>query len=180
MSQAHYVPDQTLLLDLISRCALNDQQAFQTLYQETSSAVLGSLIRLLPNRDSAEDCLQEAFIQVWNKADQYHEGKGSVFGWIITIARYRAIDCIRKERPAVELEKAAPFLGETPELGGDHRQLLKCLEQLPDQSADMILQSYIAGYTQTELSESTGTPLGTVKSWMRRGLAALKSCLKND
>ncbi|MDD9893878.1 MAG: sigma-70 family RNA polymerase sigma factor [Gammaproteobacteria bacterium] len=180
MSQAHYQPDQSLLLDLISRCALNDQQAFQALYQETSAAILGSLMRLLPNRDSAEDCLQEAFIQVWNKADQYHEGKGTVFGWMVTIARYRAIDCIRKERPAVDLEQVEPFLGETPKLGGDHAQLLTCLEQLPDESAEMILKSYIAGYTQAELSTSSGTPLGTVKSWMRRGLAALKSCLNNE
>lgn len=180
MTNSAYQADQPKLLDLISRCAIHDQDAFKELYEQTSGPILGILIRMLNDRDKAEDCLQDAFVQIWNKADQYHAGKGNVFGWMVTIARYRAIDCIRKERPTVELEEASNLLAETPDFGGDHAQLMRCLKQLPEPSAEMIMQSYIAGYTQAELSTRSGQPLGTVKSWMRRGLAALKSCLEND
>lgn len=177
MTQTPYEPKQEQLLDLVARCAIGDQQAFKTLYDETSPAILGSLVRLLRNRDEAEDCLQDAYFQIWTHADQYHAGKGHVFGWMVTIARYRAIDRIRKVRPHVDSEEVENLLSETPNLGGDHKKLLACLEQLPAASAEMIIKSYVEGYSQSELSKLNNTPLGTVKSWLRRGLAALKQCL---
>lgn len=180
MSRSHYQPNQEQLLGLISRCAIQDQAAFEALYQEASGPILGVLMQMLPDRSTAEDCLQEAFLQIWHKADQYHQGKGSVFGWMVTIARYRAIDCIRKARPTVELDETQIGLADIPAFSGDEKRLQECLAQLPPDSAELILKSFVAGYTQSELSTSSQTPLGTVKSWIRRGLALLKQCLTHD
>lgn len=181
MSSQRYTPDQEQLVSLIGRCSIKDQAAFKALYDETSPAILGLLIRMLPNREAAEDCLQEAFLQFWNNANQYHVGKGPVFSWMITIARYRAIDRIRKQRYDVELSDAESVLVDTADLapvaGTEEKRLQACLAELEPNTASLIVKSYVEGYTQQELSQQTDTPLGTVKSWLRRGLAALKSCM---
>ena len=86
------------LADLLARCALGDRVAFADLYCATSSKLFGVLLRILKNEELAEDALQDVFISVWQKAGDYHAGRGAVMTWLISIARYRAIDMLRQRR----------------------------------------------------------------------------------
>jgi len=172
---------------LLAACARQDRQAFQRLYDLTSPQLLGCLIRQLRNRALAEDALQDVFVQVWRRAAQFQRERGSSWAWLIAIARYRAIDLQRRERRLVaggdqELE-AMPAEEESHDslLALGHRvtgALNDCLNALQPRQRDCIVLSYQHGMTHAEVAESIGEPLGSVKSWIRRGLAALRRCLE--
>jgi len=173
---------------LLAACARQDRQAFQRLYEMSSPQLLGCLVRVLRNRALAEEALQEVFIQVWRRAAEFRRERGSSWAWLIAIARYRAIDLQRRERRlagagAEGIEDIAG--GEEPHdslmtLG--HRAataLDGCLAGLQPRQRDCILLSYQGGLTHMEVADRIGEPLGSVKSWIRRGLAALKRCLES-
>jgi len=173
---------------LLAACARQDRQAFQRLYELTSSRLLACLIRLLRNRALAEDALQDVFIQVWSRAAQFQRDRGSSWAWLIAIARYRAIDLQRRERRLV-----AGGAGEFEAFAADeepHESLMalghraaaaldNCLNALQERQRHCILLSYQNGMTHAEVADRIGEPLGSVKSWIRRGLAALRRCLES-
>jgi len=173
---------------LLAACARQDRQAFQRLYERTAPQLLACLIRILRNRATAEDALQDVFVQVWGRAGQFESGRGSAWAWLISIARYRAIDLRRRESRIV----AEPYahIDEIP--GEDEPQdalaslgqratkaLTSCLAALQPRQRDCIVLAYQGGLTQAEVASEIGEPLGSVKSWIRRGLAALKRCLES-
>jgi RNA polymerase sigma-70 factor (ECF subfamily) len=174
--------------ELLAACARQDRQAFQRLYERTASQLLASLVRMLRNRALAEDALQDVFVQVWGRAGQYESGRGSAWGWLIAIARYRAIDLKRREsRMATgpsdaiddipgedEPQDALAALGQRAS-----KALAGCLGALQPRQRDCILLAYQGGLTHTEVAIEIGEPLGSVKSWIRRGLSALKRCLES-
>ncbi len=173
---------------LIARCARRDQAAFQRLYESTSPHVLACLLRILRQRALAEDALQEVYVQVWNRAGQYQPERGSAWAWLVSIARYRAIDLRRSEarRPAetgVDLDQlTAPFTATEPELGfGEQaaRALERCIGALQPRQRECIVLAYQGGLSHAEVAAEVAEPLGSVKSWIRRGLAALKRCLES-
>jgi RNA polymerase sigma-70 factor, ECF subfamily len=173
---------------LLAGCARQDRQAFQRLYERTASQLLACLIRMLRNRTLAEDALQDAFVQVWARAGQYDARRGSAWAWMIAIARYRAIDLRRREArvaadphadvdeiPAEdEPQDALAALGRSAT-----RALTTCLEALQPRQRQCIVLAYQGGLTHAEVAGATGEPLGSVKSWIRRGLTALKRCLES-
>lgn len=183
-------PDEELAA-LMMRCARRDGAALADLYRRTSPMLLGCLMRLLRRRALAEEALQDVFVAVWQRAGQFDQHRGRVGAWLVGIARYRAIDILRRERlTAAEPEALTAMLmsddagalrdREEPEpsdgvLSG--AALDRCLAGLTDGERGSIELAFVEGLTHGEVALRLQRPLGTVKSWIRRGLAALKDCL---
>jgi RNA polymerase sigma-70 factor (ECF subfamily) len=173
---------------LLAACARQDRQAFQRLYDCTAPQLLACLIRILRNRALAEDALQDVFVQVWGRAGQFESGRGSAWAWLIAIARYRAIDLRRREirqptEPWTDVDDI-PSDKELPDSGMALGQrasaaLSRCLGALQPRQRDCIVLAYQGGLTHAEVAGEIGEPLGSVKSWIRRGLTALKRCLES-
>ncbi len=178
--------DQDDLMRLLVAVSREDRDAFQQLYQSVSSRMFGMCLKLAGQRDLAEDALQEAFIQIWHRAREYHTDRGMPLGWMMSIARYRTLDMMRARKVRrstgeedlehIEDGREGP-LDESLRSAGE-AQLTGCLDELNDVQRDSILLSYYKGLTHDELAQVLSSPLGTVKSWVRRGLIALKRCLE--
>lgn len=176
------------LIDLLGRCALGDRGAFEQLYDQTSARLLGVLTRLMGRRDWAEEALQEAFVKIWMNASEYRPDRGHPMTWMTSIARYRGLDMLRKDKGEVSLEQRQEQGGALPqELTqqtleglhrlGDYRDLLRCLETLKPEHCQCLVLCYCEGYSHRELSERLSHPVGTVKTWIRRAGKVLKDCL---
>lgn len=170
------------LADLMHRCARGDQGAFRELYALTSPQLLALLIRMLRRRDLAEEVLQEAFVSAWRNAPEYTASRGRVFAWLTTIARNRALDELRRTKraaldPGASLDELPDEEGEETYGDAEVRALSACLDALPDGQRRSVQLAYLDGLSHDEIAQALRAPLGTVKSWVRRGLAALKQCL---
>lgn len=171
--------DDDALVALLSRTADGDRVAFAELYRLTAGALFAVLKRMLSSNEAAEDVLQDVYVSVWLKAGEYSEQRGRALTWLKSIARYRAIDALRRlgrERPFGdhELESiAAAYALPT----GDERKLHHCIDELSADQRNSVQLAYAGGFTQQEIAASLAMPLGTVKSWIRRALGALKRCM---
>ncbi len=155
------------------------------LYEREARWLLGVAMRIVRDRDTAHDVLQDAFLQIWQRAQTYQRALGSARGWIYTVVRHRALDEARKLRREVpvgdELEsladaEAASEHGAAEPLA-DSAALNRCLESLDDKKRECIVFAFVEGYTHEQIAAVLATPIGTVKSWIRRGLLMLKECL---
>lgn len=177
------------LVQLLAAVSAGDQRAFAQLYEASSSHLFGLLLRILQRRDWAEEALQDCFLKVWQKSESYEPSRGAPLTWLSTIARYRALDLLRMKRPEVEM----PEEGEEPPLtladpGQDPvdraiesqglGRLGECMGGLQAEQKRSVLLAYYEGYTHQELAQAMNAPLGTVKSWVRRGLSRLRECLE--
>ena len=180
--------DGTELEELLRRCALRDAGALQMLYMRTAPQLLAILVHMLGTRAVAEDALQEVFVRIWQQAAQFDCIKGRAMAWMVAIARNRAIDLQRVSRPmltldAAELAGAEQLRVEGPadnvEFSAASAALQRCLELLVAPQRQCLLLAYQRGLTQDQIALSIGQPLGTVKSWVRRGLQSLKACLES-
>lgn len=175
------------LAPLMPKIAAGDRAALRQLYQATSAKLFGVALRILSDREDAEDVLQEVYVTVWRRADRFDEARASVMTWVSTIARNRAIDRLRARGP---LAKAEPVEGlEIADEGvvgadallaaaQDAGRLQGCLGELDDRTGSVIRTAFFEGVTYEALARRMDAPLGTVKSWIRRGLARLKGCLE--
>jgi RNA polymerase sigma-70 factor, ECF subfamily len=171
-------------LELIKGVVRRDRAAFAALYNRTAPQLLGIALRILRQREEAEDVMQETFVAVWDRASAFDPEKGSVMTWLVTILRHRAIDRRRRrahledragsEEDLLALTAAA---GDDADRGASLAALQKCLGELEAQPRRTVLLAYAYGYTHEELAERLATPIGTVKSWVRRSLERLKRCL---
>ena len=174
------------LQDLLAATARGDRAAFQRAYQLSSSRLYPIALRLLSRRDAADEVLQEAYVLIWRKATLYRPEKGRPLAWMAAIVRNCAIDRLRSEArqprttetwdEAAEA-KADPSVMAMPEADRIDPGLQRCLEQLQESQRHAILLAYYHGMTHEELSAQLAVPLGTVKSWVRRGLLQLRDCL---
>jgi RNA polymerase sigma-70 factor (ECF subfamily) len=171
---------------LVADVAAGDRVAFEALYRATSARLYGICLRVLSDRSEAEDVLQDAFVTIWHRAGQFDAGRAGALAWLSTIARNRAIDRLRarppmSRAPLAALEELADP-GTTPdrdaETSTDRGRLERCLEQLDDRRRGLIRTAFFDGATYDELAARIGAPLGSVKSWIRRGLMQLKTCLE--
>ena len=178
--------DNRQLEDLLRRCAARDAAALRELYGQTSAQLLAVLIRMLHTRAAAEDALQDVFIRIWQQAGQYEEFKGRAISWMVSIARYRAIDLIRAARPMMVLESAELAGAEQlqvegpadrAEFGATRAALRRCLELLAQAQRQCVQLAYQHGMTQEQIALAENQPLGTVKTWIRRGLQSLRKCM---
>jgi len=187
MSSATTEPER--LTQLLAAISGGDQRAFAQLYESCSSHLFGLLLRILQRRDWAEEALQDCFLKVWQKSETYEPSRGAPLTWLSTIARYRALDLLRMKRPEVEM----PEEGEEPPMtladpgqdpvdgaieGEGIGKLRDCMRGLQDEQRRSVLLAYYEGYTHQELAQAMQAPLGTVKSWVRRGLSRLRDCLE--
>lgn len=178
------------LADLLHACAQGRQAAFQELYGQVSPQLFSILLRILKRKDLAEEALQDALLSVWRNAGSYSAEKGSPMTWLVSICRYRALDMLRRERREVSLEPAletdedgtAGLADEAadPELisKAEERALEECMQRLNDGQQASIRLAYVDGCTHEEIAARIKSPIGTVKSWVRRGLESLKRCLE--
>ena len=187
MSSAATEPER--LTQLLAAISGGDQRAFAQLYESCSSHLFGLQLRILQRRDWAEEALQDCFLKVWQKSETYEPSRGAPLTWLSTIARYRALDLLRMKRPEVEMpeegEEAPMTLadpGQDPVDGAIEGEgigkLRDCMRGLQDEQRRSVLLAYYEGYTHQELAQVMKAPLGTVKSWVRRGLSRLRDCLE--
>jgi len=169
---------------LLMGVAAGDRTDFRVLYDATAAKLFGVTVRILKRRDLAEEVVQDTYLRIWDGAGDYRAELGSPLGWMVAIARNRAIDVLRKRG-----ETALPedFEGREDENTPDPftstaqsselRALLACLGHLPVDHQRCVLMAYYDGYTHEEIAGRLKAPVGTVKSRIRRGLARLRECL---
>ena len=177
---------------LIERIVLKDQKALEKLYDLYSRIIYSIVLRIVKNQEDAEEILQNIFLQVWERADSFNGKKGTVYAWLITLARNKAIDKIRSkdfrnntytftfdyeieifENKYSGLEIDSMIAQERSEY------VRKALLQIPKEQREIIEMAFFEGYTQIEISEKLNLPLGTVKTRSRQGMMKLQNLL-ND
>lgn len=170
--------------DMIHRVALQDRAAFETLYSATSAKLFGIVLRVLKDRAASEEVLQDIYLRLWQGgAETFSSGKASPISWLATIARNRAIDRLRRNKPNSPLDSVAepvdPALG--PEglavAASERAQINACLDELQPDRALAVRGAYLDGDTYAELADRFGVPLNTMRTWLRRSLLNLKDCL---
>jgi RNA polymerase sigma-70 factor (ECF subfamily) len=181
------VPEVAELEKLLQKVALADQQAFRDFYDATAAHLFPVALRILREQGRAADCLQDAFVKIWLKAGEYQAGRGAPMAWAAAIVRYQAIDELRrlpKDQPGWEDENWEQW-GERefpadPRMASEKQLLLDCLEQLPSDQRQAISQAFYRAASYDEVARFAGEALGTVKSWIRRGLLSLRDCLHHE
>jgi RNA polymerase sigma-70 factor, ECF subfamily len=171
---------------LLAQVAMGDRAAFNTLYRSTAGRLFGICLRVLSQRSEAEDALQDVYTAVWRKAAQFDATKASATAWLAMIARNKAIDRLRsmpahQARSSLELaenvEDTAASLPQQVQTATDRARLEHCLERLEPRRRSLIRAAFFDGLTYEELSAKIEAPLGSIKSWIRRGLLQLRECL---
>ncbi len=176
------------LVDWLARTALGDAQAFERLYHATSPRLYAVALRLVRRRDWAEDILQECYVKIWHHAGDYRVDASAPLTWLTQIVRNRCLDWLRRPELEIAHDANSVFVldamadeGASPlqELlaAGEASALGRCLNALETRARELILLAYYQGLSHRELAQHLALPLGSVKSWIRRGLVQLKGCL---
>jgi RNA polymerase sigma-70 factor (ECF subfamily) len=177
------------LVAAIQRLASGDKKALDVIYRATSAKLFGICLRILGDSKEAEDALQDVYVQLWKRADRFDPDRASPISWLATFARNRAIDRLRTGKVrsgAVPVEEALPLPDTRPLAdallidGERNARIHHCLGALQDNQRDNIRAAFFDGQTYAELAARADVPLGTMKSWIRRGLTKLKACLEGD
>lgn len=166
--------------ELLKRSANKDQQAFKQLYDETSPILYALSLRMLKQNHLAEECLQEAYLKIWQKAASFDYTKSNTLTWMYTITKNTALDKLRarKSRPQqtvideydlTRITSSSLMPDTVMALGGELKQRLDLLKSLKPRQRECIILSCYYGHTHNELAHKLGIPLGTVKAWIRRG-----------
>lgn len=184
MNPTDALPPDIELAQLLQRCAAQDAAAFRTLYDKTSPIVFARLLRMLRRRSVAEEALQDVYVRIWQRAAQFEAHRGRALAWMVTIARYCAIDLMRRERLTLVSDDT---LAEIPDEGtGASVEFEKpnnfddCVGRLNERTRQCLTLAFVEGRSHDEIARLTTNPLGSVKSWIRRGLQALKQCLSAE
>lgn len=175
-------------VDLLKAVAARDETALGQLYDRYRLILFGVLMRILNNREEAEDVLQEVFLQVWRRAEDFDENRGRPFTWLVTLARSRGIDRLRalgsRVRVATMAEADVSESSEdvsdaaTDAIRSEQRGVVNsALSQLPEDQKRPLMLAYFDGLTQSEIALQLGAPLGTVKTRMRTGMMKLRELL---
>jgi RNA polymerase sigma-70 factor, ECF subfamily len=179
------------LSDLLAACGRGDRVAFARLYEVTSPKLFGVAVRMLRREDLAAEVLQECYVSIWTNARMYTAALSAPMTWMTSIVRNRCLDSLRRPRMEVQLawneESGEDPLSAVPseELGplaalqqsSDAKALAACLAKLDGKMRQAIMLAFFEGLSHSELATHMQQPLGTVKTWIRRGLERLKSCL---
>lgn len=185
------------LSQLLARAGLGDRAAFATLYQRTSSQLFGVVLRIQRDRGQAEDLLQDIYVSVWKAAASFDAARSQPLTWLTHIARNRAIDSLRRSQtqprtqsmglagddgderdPTEAIADQRPGPLDLIDQASDRRQLGACMEHLTAPQRQSVALAFFDGLSHAEVASHLREPLGTVKSWVRRALMTLKSCLE--
>ena len=172
------------LNDLLTRVATGDRDALRMLYMRQSTRLFGVAMIILRDRSAAADAIQTAFVKIWQRAAQFDAERGDASAWLGAVVRHTALDAIR--RRGREIPSDDPNLGDA-EVAPDalcrlegaevKLRLRACLERLEGRNREGILLAFVHGLSHPQIAERLGEPLGTVKSWIRRGLLMLRTCM---
>lgn len=184
--------DADRLAALLQAAALGDRQALRQLYDQTATKLFGLALRITNRHDWAEDVVQESFVSIWHHAGDYRPHLAAPMTWMTAIVRNRALDCLRRQAAArasqtVELDDSlgewladdAAGPAELALASQEARALNQCLQRLEQPQRQAISLAYLKDMSHSELSEQLQVPLGTIKSWIRRGLERLRMCLES-
>lgn len=171
--------------ELLAAVAAGDQSAFERLYAATRAKLFGVVLRILRRQDLAEAVVQEAYLKIWRSAGQYKPAIASPITWMVTIARHRAIDEVRKRAAASaedELENFdaaldAPAPPARREMSDELKRLLECVGQLDPDRQRLVLLAYYNGWSREQLAAKLDQPINTVKTWLRRSMIEIRECL---
>jgi RNA polymerase sigma factor (sigma-70 family) len=186
------------LAALLARAGLGDRAAFATLYERSSAHLLAVVLRINRDRAQAEDILQEVYVNVWRAAQSFDAAQSQPLTWLTRIARNRAIDSLRRHQTQPQMQTlhstSSSANDEDPDVydsvaddaagplellsrASDARALSHCMQGLSAQQRQSVALAFYDGLSHAEVAEKLNQPLGTVKSWVRRALQSLKSCL---
>ena len=181
---------------LLGRAGVGDRVAFAALYENTSAHLLGVVLRIQRDRVQAEDILQEVYVNVWRAAQSFDAAQSQPLTWLTSIARNRAIDSLRRTQTQPQMQTSFPnpdnedfdvydtVADDAPgpldllSRASDARALAACMESLSAQQRQSVALAFFDGLSHAEVAANMRQPLGTVKSWVRRALMSLKSCLE--
>ncbi|MBX7496812.1 sigma-70 family RNA polymerase sigma factor [Qipengyuania sp. 6B39] len=175
------------LRSAMHRLAVGERAALEEIYRATSAKLFGICLRILGDEKEAEDALQDVYLTLWRRADRYDPERASPIAWLATFARNRAVDRLRTgkvRRGSVSVADAEPLadtqpLAEAMLIDAEREaRVHTCLDTLDETPRDAIRTAFFEGRTYAELAEAQKVPLGTMKSWIRRGLAKLKACME--
>lgn len=183
-------PRSTRLTELLARVGLADQRAFQALYRETSAHLYAVALRIVREPSAAEEILQEAYVNVWHHAGRYDAALSQPLTWLTAIVRNRCLDLLRRREldtvtlssededgAAIDIADDGPSPAELLLRGAAAHSVRACVETLEAGPRQAIALAFFQGLSHGELAVHLHEPLGTVKSWVRRGLERLKRCL---
>jgi len=175
------------LAELLAQCALKNRISFNDLYNLTAAKLYGVALRILKRSDWAEEVLQECYVNIWNHAGDYRVAKSAPLTWMTSIVRNRCLDWLRRPQAeatgeqydvAVEAwQDDAPGPMEQLVASNEAAALAQCLQQLDPKQRQSIMLAFFNGLSHSEVARHMKQPLGTVKTWVRRGLERLKGCL---
>lgn len=179
--------DRNHLRSLLLATAGGDRTAFENLYSRTSAKLFGICLRILSERTLAEEALQDVYLAIWNKAGMYDGDRASPITWLAMIARNKSIDYLRAGKAdrlsqpldlVAEIQDDGASVSELAAAHVDNRRLHACFDELDGKQRQVIQTAFFEGCTYDEIATRSDTPLGTVKSWIRRALIKLKACLQ--
>ncbi len=174
----------------VEACARGERHALRSIYEREARWLVAVAQRIVRDRELARDVVQDAFLQIWQRAASFRRDLGSGRGWIYTVVRHRALDAARKAGRETTVGDDIDTLADAAAIATatsddraefstsfDTESLERCLETLDASKRDCIVLAFVEGYTQDQIARRLDTPVGTVKSWIRRGLLSLKECL---
>lgn len=182
-------PTDQELMDLLDRIAAQDEPALRRLYESTSSRLLGLALRIVGHKDWAEDVLQESYMQIWRTAAGYRATLSPPLAWMGLLVRSRALDFLRRRRAErlhvnEAFDEAQPVAGDASlgplqmaEASEQAAVLYRCLERLEQRQRELVSLAYLRDLSHGELAAQLQLLLGTVKTWIRRGLEQLRRCM---
>jgi RNA polymerase sigma-70 factor (ECF subfamily) len=166
------------LADLLAAAADGDRKAFRSLYVQAGPRLFAVCLRMMKARDQAEDVLQETFVRVWERSWQFDPAKGEAMAWLVAITRHCALDRLRRQPPRqVAIEDAELEGAEDEAIPSEGADLRRCLGRIRSDYRHSVVLAYVHGFSHEELAQRLAKPIGTVKSWIKRGLEQLKACM---
>lgn len=174
------------LRQLLAECAQGNRRAFEALYRSSSARLHGVALRCVGRRELAEDIVQESFVRIWNNASRYDAQLAAPMTWMVNITRHLAIDLLRRRREVPlddlhldSLSDDHPSAHDQLDQAREAAALNRCLDDLEGMQRQSILTAYFHGLSNADLALQLSAPLGSVKSWIRRGMERLRRCLES-
>jgi RNA polymerase sigma-70 factor (ECF subfamily) len=179
-------------LSILARISEADESALAELYDKYGRLIYSLVLRIVRNDEEARELVQDVFLQVWNKAALFDHERGTFITWLVTLAHNKAINTLRSRRYKKSAQEAKQDIADitsdatvdhrTPERDAletdERRNIMRALDQIPELQRKALYLSYYEGYSQSEIAEMLGEPLGTIKTRMRKGMMKLANILQ--